>query len=70
MLIRFNVDPEERRSDAEVWSALEQAQLKGAITDLDETVAEGGANYSVGQRQVRQYMFQMINSSEIIIVVA
>lgn len=49
---RFNLDPFERHTDAELWSALEDTQLKGAVSSLDMQVAEGGANLSVGQRQL------------------
>lgn len=52
--VRFNLDPFDAHSDAEVWLALERAGLKGAIEALDgrldALVAEGGENFSVGQR--------------------
>ncbi|XP_030856170.1 ATP-binding cassette sub-family C member 9 isoform X1 [Strongylocentrotus purpuratus] len=54
--VRFNLDPEERRSDAEIWEALEVAQLKELVRDLpnnlDSMVHEGGDNFSVGERQL------------------
>lgn len=46
----------EKYSDAEVWSALDKASLTEVLTrrgeDLQMKVAEGGENFSVGQRQL------------------
>ncbi|CAG5124367.1 unnamed protein product [Candidula unifasciata] len=54
--LRFNLDPNKRRSDERLWSALESVQLKefvAALPDqLDSDVVEGGENFSVGQRQL------------------
>ncbi|XP_022102313.1 ATP-binding cassette sub-family C member 9-like [Acanthaster planci] len=54
--IRTNLDPEEKVSDDEMWHALEIAQLKDVVSQLDggldAVVTEGGENFSVGQRQL------------------
>ncbi|XP_077863979.1 ATP-binding cassette sub-family C member 9-like [Saccoglossus kowalevskii] len=54
--IRFNLDPECKRTDEELWEALEIAQLKQVVFDLDKQldadVSEEGENFSVGQRQL------------------
>ncbi|XP_077866270.1 ATP-binding cassette sub-family C member 9-like [Saccoglossus kowalevskii] len=54
--IRFNLDPEKTRTDDELWAALEIAQLKTLVSELDNQldslVTEGGENFSVGQRQL------------------
>ena len=54
--IRYNCDPLSEFGDAEVWEALERVQLAPFVRDqenkLDTEVAEGGANLSVGQRQL------------------
>nr|XP_006822844.1 PREDICTED: ATP-binding cassette sub-family C member 9-like [Saccoglossus kowalevskii] len=54
--IRFNLNPESDRTDEELWKALEIAQLKQVIADLDmqldADVSEEGDNFSVGQRQL------------------
>ncbi|XP_077978183.1 ATP-binding cassette sub-family C member 9-like [Glandiceps talaboti] len=54
--IRYNMDPEGVRSDDELWEALEIAQLKTTVLDLngqlDAQVSEEGDNFSVGQRQL------------------
>lgn len=54
--VRRNLDPFEEYSDDAIWSALESVQLKRLILGLDGgldgSVAEGGQNFSVGQRQL------------------
>ncbi|KAI9317828.1 P-loop containing nucleoside triphosphate hydrolase protein [Zopfochytrium polystomum] len=54
--VRFNLDIEERCTDAEIWAALDAAGLKDAVAEmpgkLDAMVEEGGSNLSVGQRQL------------------
>jgi ABC-type multidrug transport system fused ATPase/permease subunit len=49
---RFNLDPFGRFSDAALWGALEDVRLRSVVYSLDMPVAEGGANLSVGQRQL------------------
>jgi ABC-type multidrug transport system fused ATPase/permease subunit len=54
--VRFNIDPFDEHSDAEVWDVLENVNMKEHIMSLPnkltEMVAEGGDNFSAGQRQV------------------
>jgi ABC-type multidrug transport system fused ATPase/permease subunit len=50
--IRYNLDPFEKRSDAELWDALESVQLKSEIDSLSNKVEEFGTNYSEGQKQL------------------
>ncbi|GFT55310.1 hypothetical protein NPIL_228742 [Nephila pilipes] len=54
--IRRNLDPFAEHKDNELWQALEEAYLKESIEEmpggLDSEVAEGGSNFSVGQRQL------------------
>ncbi|CAG2101653.1 unnamed protein product [Medioppia subpectinata] len=54
--VRRNLDPFGEYSDQRIWSALEEVQLKEAVGDLpgqlDGQLAEGGANLSVGQKQL------------------
>ncbi|GMT32179.1 hypothetical protein PFISCL1PPCAC_23476, partial [Pristionchus fissidentatus] len=54
--IRKNLDPFDEYSDAQLWEALELVELKGVVTEmgggLEAPVQEGGANVSVGQRQL------------------
>jgi ATP-binding cassette subfamily C (CFTR/MRP) protein 1 len=54
--IRFNLDPFSLHSDAEIWAALNNVNMKEAIealpSKLQEVVAEGGENFSAGERQL------------------
>lgn len=50
--IRYNLDPFEEFSDAKLWNALEEVQLKEVIHELPAGISEGGMNFSVGQRQL------------------
>ncbi|XP_071784445.1 ATP-binding cassette sub-family C member 9-like isoform X2 [Asterias amurensis] len=54
--IRFNLDARGEHDNDALWDALEVAQLKGVVSDLDlkldTMVTEGGENFSVGQRQL------------------
>ncbi|KNC82174.1 hypothetical protein SARC_05532 [Sphaeroforma arctica JP610] len=54
--IRFNLDPEGKFTEEELWEALEHAQMAGFVRSLpnglDAQVSENGENFSVGQRQL------------------
>ncbi|XP_046746117.1 ATP-binding cassette sub-family C member 4-like isoform X1 [Diprion similis] len=54
--LRRNLDPFEEFPDRLLWEALDEVELKEAITTgangLDSRVLKGGSNYSVGQRQL------------------
>lgn len=50
--LRENLDPFGDFPDDSLWSALEEVELKGSVDSLEMRVAEGGANFSVGQRQL------------------
>ncbi|CAH8286378.1 unnamed protein product, partial [Schistosoma turkestanicum] len=60
--LRFNLDPFKQYTDDAIWHALELANLKSFIKDmnnanndnfgLDLMISEGGSNISLGQRQL------------------
>ncbi|XP_046428414.1 ATP-binding cassette sub-family C member 4-like [Neodiprion fabricii] len=50
--LRYNLDPFEQYSDAQLWDSLREVELGNAVPSLDFRVAGGGANFSVGQRQL------------------
>lgn len=54
--VRSNLDPFGEASDNELWHALALVHLKAAVAELpgglDGPVAEGGANFSLGQKQL------------------
>jgi ATP-binding cassette subfamily C (CFTR/MRP) protein 1 len=54
--VRFNLDPFEAYSDIQIWGVLESVEMKDHVLSLPgklgEEVAEGGDNFSTGQRQL------------------
>nr|XP_012235196.1 PREDICTED: multidrug resistance-associated protein 4-like isoform X2 [Linepithema humile] len=50
--LRDNLDPFHKYDDANLWIALEEVELKDAITSLDHRVEQDGSNFSAGQRQL------------------
>lgn len=55
--LRSNLDPFNKRSDDEMWRALESVQLQKVVQDtmvggLDCKISDGGSNFSMGQRQL------------------
>uniref|UniRef100_T1GQZ6 ABC transporter domain-containing protein n=1 Tax=Megaselia scalaris TaxID=36166 RepID=T1GQZ6_MEGSC len=54
--LRYNLDPFETKSDDELWSALEEVELKShvstLIAGLNCRMYDGGSNFSMGQRQL------------------
>lgn len=54
--LRFNLDPFDKYSDAEIWESLGYAHLKNFVASLSGQllyeIAEKGSNLSIGQRQM------------------
>ncbi|XP_021375726.1 multidrug resistance-associated protein 5-like [Mizuhopecten yessoensis] len=54
--LRYNLDPFEKYTDADIWTALEQVHMKEKMKLLEQTLAlyivENGENFSVGERQL------------------
>lgn len=54
--VRFNLDPFSNHTDEELWKILQRVDMQGHILSLpkqlEEVVAEGGDNFSAGQRQL------------------
>ncbi|XP_029169040.1 probable multidrug resistance-associated protein lethal(2)03659 [Nylanderia fulva] len=70
--LRRNLDPFDQYSDAILWQALQDVELKEIISEmaggLNTKISEGGSNFSVGQRQLFCLARAIIKDNKIMIL--
>lgn len=66
--VRSNLDPCNEHTDTILWRALSRVHMTCTIKSLDESVTDGGANWSQGQRQLLCMARALLKKSPLIVM--
>ena len=70
--MRSNLDPFGKHAEADLWAALDVAQLRAYVTamegGLDAVVQESGRNFSLGQRQLMCLARAFLRKSTVLVL--
>ncbi|KAI3953363.1 hypothetical protein MKX01_042341 [Papaver californicum] len=70
--VRYNLDPLDQYNDHEIWEVVGKCQLLEAVENkdggLDSIVAQDGANWSMGQRQLFCLGRALLRKSQILVL--